>query len=487
MLNARSLNTSAYLIKDFVKSKSIDIMTISETWLANNLNVLKSAGYNAQIRQRQTNNYGGVAIFSSNSVKIVPRSDLEVPDLEATWAETRVGCDQFVLGSIYIPPNKIEDLEHLDSVLNKLGPNTKLLLTGDLNCRHKLWEQWHPPTKRCYGVAWRMGNRLLELCDKHNLTILNNGCVTREMNNQLSSPDLTLSRGIENVNWNIESTIRLNSDHIPITITICETKSDPTTKWNLKDTNWSDWKAQTNTAFTSFSKDSKSLGASETCDLLTGKIMDAAESIIPKKQVCCHSRSFMNSDLKTLLQKAKEARKTYRNRSDPHNYTIYTDAVSRFIEAYNEARENNFKDMCASLDPRDPHVWTKINMQIKGNIKQIVQPLRDKNGIIQFEDDKISDVLTDSHIRKNTNEDEYDAQWKNHVDLCTHQFITAEKNHLVNSDTSEHNSDITRSEVAWAISKIKLHSAPGPDKVLPIMVKYAGDHLYSAIHSKNAG
>ena len=330
-----------------------------------------------------------------------------------------------------------------------------------------------------------MGNKLIDICNKYNLVIQNNGSHTRYENGQKSSPDLTLTRGMPNLQWLIDNNINLNSDHLPILISLRVNHKVVSEKWNLKDTNWQEWKRKTNEVFQDFKTKISDMSTEDICNSFEEQVANTAKNVIPKKKICQHSKAHMNDDLKLLLKNVKEAKKKYERRADPNNYRLYKAALTEFISQYNDARDKNFKELCENLDPKDNQVWAKINNQISGQTEHIVQPLKDEQGVIHFEDCEISDILTKAHIEKNLHQTDFDKEWYNHVEINVAQYNTSER-HSVNENNSEidlpgHNKNISVTEVNWAVSKLRTFSAPGPDGILPIMVKKAGSNLHNAL------
>lgn len=289
-INARSLNTSRHLINEYIKIKNIDLVAVSETWDGKFL----SNHFHPLVKPRTSNNYGGVALFCKKSLKFVPRRDLEIPNLEAVWLETRVNREVLLICSLYIPPGRDYLLKKLDRVLHGIGPLPNLLLLGDFNCRSMLWEHWHGSRPSSFSSkSWSMGRKLMDITYEHGLAVLNNGRYTREVDGTISSPDLSLARGIW-PSWQVDHTHRLNSDHLPINIVIETPKSEPQTKWDLRNTNWESWKTETDSKFRNFSDTLDQAPGSQACSKLTEGILNCAQETIPTKTICHHSRSFMS-------------------------------------------------------------------------------------------------------------------------------------------------------------------------------------------------
>ncbi len=487
-LNSRSLDTSKFLIKDYVSARNICGISLSETWGARDISPLESLGFKPVLKDRCHDNHGGVLTFHHGSTKYIPRYDLDIQALEAVWSETRMEGSPTLVCSVYIPPNQLylrkRCLKHLSDVIKKTDHKYNLLIMGDFNARSYTWESWHTECKDRYDASFKFGECVISMCNELGLTIQNNGQYTRYQNGVKSAPDLTLTRGLQSLSWHVDHCINLRSDHCPILISIDEPLPGSITRWDLKNTNWNNWSKETDKCFDTFIRSYKAeQPADNVARNLTQTIISTAEDNIPKKSVCRHSKAFWSAELTDLVNRCKEAKKLYKKKSDPHNHDRYQEAVNKFKTLYNESKERNWESLCQELDPCDPHVWKKITKHSSSTHmanQTVIQPLTDGQGVTHFEDSKISSILTEAHISKPT-KGPYDEDWKHTVDMSTSRAITAERTNLGNPQTELYNSDIQTSEVTWAISRLKPHSAPGPDRILPLMVLYAAPNKSAAL------
>ena len=226
-LNTRSINTSQKLLKLYARSKHTDIISLSEIWTPKDLKPLTS-NYTPHIRLRSKDNptetHGGVAIFSKPSIKSIPDVKLEISNLEACWVNTYIQGTQLTIGSIYIPPGELDKLPLLDKALQMLENVKNVMITGDLNSRHLYWERWHQSIPDRTSEAWEMGDKLLEILDKHGYTVLNNGQYTRSQDRTFSALDITAVKGTKlKFTWQVDHAAHLSSDHHPILINIGRT------------------------------------------------------------------------------------------------------------------------------------------------------------------------------------------------------------------------------------------------------------------------
>ena len=86
-LNIRSLNTSKYQLRDYIRDRKIDIACLTETWHKGDDNSIKDiTGLIPEFKDRSLSSKGGgAAILVSPNIKAVRRKDLEDDSLEAAF------------------------------------------------------------------------------------------------------------------------------------------------------------------------------------------------------------------------------------------------------------------------------------------------------------------------------------------------------------------------------------------------------------------
>ena len=135
-INVRSLrNKTGVLACD---ATNHDIITISETWLSDQVDndEISVAGFQPPIRRDRPNDpHGGVAVYVKHDLVCRPRPDLSVPRLEAVWVETKLSQETILIGTVYRPPNAtVEYWQLIDQSLKKvLNTPHKCIVLGDFN------------------------------------------------------------------------------------------------------------------------------------------------------------------------------------------------------------------------------------------------------------------------------------------------------------------------------------------------------------------
>ena len=154
---------------------------------------------------------GGVAILCHERVRCKHLDDYNVNGLEAIWAEVMINSVRFVIGSVYIPPYKDDDLKRFQLVLKRvMKDHKKVLVCMDANSRNAVWDN------SCIGLdpnvrSMKRGEHLLEMFEAAPVHIHNDGSTTFFGSRGISTPDITVSSGIieskpvySHRNWEVE-------------------------------------------------------------------------------------------------------------------------------------------------------------------------------------------------------------------------------------------------------------------------------------------
>jgi len=135
-LNARSLRNKLDILESEIRD--FDIVTLSETWLPDGKmkDQLNINGFHPPVRRdRPDGAYGGVAIYVKNYLCCKERTDLLIPNLEATWIETKLNQETILIGSFYRPPSApVAYWQLIDSSIKQvMNTPHKFIILGDFN------------------------------------------------------------------------------------------------------------------------------------------------------------------------------------------------------------------------------------------------------------------------------------------------------------------------------------------------------------------
>ena len=107
--NIRALSTSKAILEKEVDNKSIDIVALSETWHSSDTLVFKDWKTTSLFKNRG-DGYGGVALLIHPRLKVVPRPEFDIYDIEVVWAQIEICGITTNIASVYIPPERTAQL-----------------------------------------------------------------------------------------------------------------------------------------------------------------------------------------------------------------------------------------------------------------------------------------------------------------------------------------------------------------------------------------
>ena len=141
--NIRRLRKKLNELRVFItQSPRIHIIALTETWLNSSISDAEVSlpGFTLFRRDRLVRKGGGVAVFVSELINAVRRSDLEID--ESVWIEIFLPKSKSILfGTFYRPPSESAsqpDLDYLDRFYNSLdgaaAEGKETIVNGDFKC-----------------------------------------------------------------------------------------------------------------------------------------------------------------------------------------------------------------------------------------------------------------------------------------------------------------------------------------------------------------
>ena len=175
-LNVRSLNIREKFeeISFLIKENNFDIFAVSETWLNEHISseCFSIPGYNQIIRlDREGRQGGGVAFFTSDSLVVKQRKDLEIPGFELLWIEFRLKRHVFLCGVGYRPPDNdrfsmsifYNNFQITLDRIRQLPGNYNLVILGDLNSHYNINNPQDSTVAGNWLQSFLEGNNLVQM------------------------------------------------------------------------------------------------------------------------------------------------------------------------------------------------------------------------------------------------------------------------------------------------------------------------------------
>ncbi len=469
----------------YVEDKKAEILCLQETFAKDRQTTFKN--WRPYLKP-SADGYGGVAIFVSPTVKSAPCDSLMDSNLEAVWARIQVAGKEAILGSVYIRPGQTNKVDILQNKITSI--KDPLIITGDLNGHSKLWDKDYSQGKS--DPARKMGIKIEKMVVQESLRLHNTGQSTfmHRRDGSLWALDLTFSRNVTaDSRWHSDQHSSLNTDHFPTILHIEECqRSFRKSKWDTKNAPWDAWCEAIDRAASSIMDDDAyhTKNPSQKCDIVQNLIKDKANDIIPKKTICEHSKAFFTEKLSTLSKEFREAKKKFKVRSDEQNLVALNSARDRLNDEYIKEREAFWKEICENT--LSSNLWNTVNKITQKQKHLVIQPLRNTDGTYEFRDEVIAERLKSAHVTKdNIDTSNFDEDWYKDINSQVDQIIDSENQSLVreretgHGQTHPYNRDITETDVEKVIDMLKVNSSPGPDGILPVMLKKGKEGLVPII------
>ena len=404
------MSTSLPLLRQTLHNRQIDIALLQEVWHPAD-GTFHIRNYSEPLTKlRQGREGGGVAIVTHEKVKAVHLQEYDVDGLEAVWADVMVENKRMVVGSIYIAPGDTSALDLLDVVISKiLQSHRRILLAMYANSRNSLWDDM------CIGIphsrkSLQMGFRLEEIIMKHGLQIHNDGSATFRSGNNITAPDVTLSKDISDygiVSWCVTDD-DLRSPHECLVISIGDRV--PVARMTVIDWpkfDWDKYVQVTKECLTSMH--GKWLLQNEckledmVSDLCTG-IRECVDKVASTRTITRFSKPWISRDIAEELNAMRKLKRKCRYHRSQANVREFNKARDKVVSLINKAEQEWWLNECEKLATmNERQKWKAINKLTNQHVSNKVQPIRkmDKGKICYMFDDKdIMFEMENHHIRK---------------------------------------------------------------------------------------
>jgi len=241
-------------LTDFLHKENIHVAALQETKLSAK-SCINIPNFTL-IRQDRTAFGGGLAFHVNHSIKFTP-IEIAIIDFSGEFQMIELDLPNPIsIINCYIPPHSSCPPGYKAS-LNPLFNLNPSLIVGDFNAHHSLWYSNLDQNTR--------GNKLSAEIEMSLYGILNSKSPTRlPINGNPSSPDISLASPnlLPDTTWRVAT--RLNSDHLPIIISLenkTPLQSPKYTFLNFNKADWSKFTVETEALFNLSLKTTSSLKA----------------------------------------------------------------------------------------------------------------------------------------------------------------------------------------------------------------------------------
>jgi hypothetical protein len=429
------------------------------------------------------------------------------------------GCRPFLLAAVYLQPhtgagngNALPRLQALTSHIDAASaahPSLPLLVVGDFNCHHPDWlcpsATVHPTTvtQSSTQLAHWINSFPLELCNS-------GGHPTRPPTNHSptgSVIDLVLCDTPLLVSSLQQEPLTLQTDHLPFTITLdlpvtasAARAADhrPRVSWNHHE-NPSAWQAALSQAMTDALTPlqplllslSQPIPPSTTAQALLDLVYTQVEQVllttchheVGTKVVRLSSIPWMRyPGIREAYNERRAASIDYHHHPNNHSRNRLRTARRTWAKLSAEAKLQSFSDLCEQImSPDDKLRWKLFQRTAPSTLTSLFAIAHPSSGALPADHSSSLDNLCAAFLGNGVPPPPSDQS--------SYDTLVQRVNHWATTPSPSippHPSDtwsFTADEVKQQCTTQHTNSAPGPDALLPVFLKYAGDAVWTALAS----
>ena len=407
--------------------------------------------------------------------KDIPHMNLQLQtNLQATAFRIRLSR-QYTICNIYLSPNILINLNDILNLIDQLP--TPILLCGDFNSRHQLWDD------TCTHQDAR--SRTIEsLLLTSSLALLNNGNATHfhVQTGSSSAIDLSLCSATNQTDfvWSTMDDL-YGSDHYPVIIEEVESEVHvPQERYLEHRADWSKFSHATYTnVMNSYINHSST---EELVDVYCKHIILAADIAIPRSSGRLLPRKvpWWNEECTLANRQRKQALRKYQRSLLVVDKIAYCRARAIAKRVKFEAKRTSWQKYVSSLNMNTPmkKIWTRIR-KIRGSYQNHKASYLIKNGVHITDDMEIAELMAD-HYEAISSNNSYNLNFQRY--RRTHEPP-------INFSTKEnmpYNSPITIVELRRMLATCG-NTAAGEDKITYNMIRKSHEsclHFLVGIYNK---
>ncbi len=208
-LNARKLEFDAFL-----ETEKIDVALVTETHGTNMYSWHSTHCYSVWHTFHPSGKaQGGVAVYVKKSLRATPDRSYASPKIQLCSVTIQMGTAPLTIASLYCTPSIRTTAAEFDIAFQHLG-HGPWICGGDYNAKHPLWGSRYTTTR---------GRQLHQTILSSGLEAISSGQPTYWPTHQNRLPDILdffVTQGIPRARCRATTVADLNSDHIPVVLTV---------------------------------------------------------------------------------------------------------------------------------------------------------------------------------------------------------------------------------------------------------------------------
>ena len=415
-------------------------------------------GYHIIRRDRTSGKRGGgICICVKQSVNF---SELRIPNPRNEMELMAIKVNDIVIVNVYNPPSNSIDI----NVLSYFKRFSNILLCGDFNARHRMWDVGSPNNN---------GYRLVEFIEENDFTVLNITQSTHMVfNTSLNTSLIVLTISSPNIAHKCCVVVTNNfmgSDHcvIDVKINASADMSGWSPSWAFNRADWTTFSQLCNIEINS---SLISPNVRECYTNICSTIMSIASRTIPLTEPCRKVPvPWWNQSCKIALRNKKHAFNRMLRTRDPQDIIIFKRLRAKAKKILNKAKQDCWQNYCSSISSNVNlgQVWSTIKKFNRQQTTARIPPLH-QNGIVGTNDQHKANMLANQFqkVSSNNNYSSEFRQLSQSISLNLHNKLSCHRYHR-----TKFNDPFTIDELNAALKKSK-NSSLGPDRLSCEMLKH---------------
>ncbi|KAL4112785.1 hypothetical protein QTP88_016514 [Uroleucon formosanum] len=395
---------------------------------------------------------GGVAILVRAQIKqqVIPNPNLLC--LEAVAVLIKLNNRYVTIVSAYQPPSRQMHISDYDKIMSL---DNSIIMAGDLNAKHTNWG--------C-RVSNPNGTKLLSFIANTPYAINAPNEPTyfpSDCNRQPDILDILLIKSIP-FSCTQEALAELDSDHIPIKITINSSSQSYQSNNSLfkGKPNWNIFSNQINTNLIIPKTIPTIQAAEQMSEHLTAVIADAARACSKPTLHNTKDIGYLPPYLFSLIQRKHQARRIWQNQRNTENKKLLNKLTKEVRTALQNNRVSSYNSYLLNMYPGDSNLWKETKRLLNQEIN-IIPPLRTANQLVISDADKCNVF---SKMLYNT----FSTNQITHInnERRVHKFLD-----LPDYSVQTCMDYVTPNEIKLIVKNLPNKKAPGHDHITNLMFK----------------
>lgn len=331
-----------------------------------------------------------------------------------------------------------------------------LIAAGDFNAKHLAWNSHRNDSR---------GINLLKIIDKYKMKILAPNTYTHFPANRNRLPNV-LDFSVHNLasKMKIEVVEELDSDHLPIIISLDESYTPPPEdRLNYKKADWDGYRILIDGTLNREIELSQPINIDIAVTHITETIHKAAIESIPTTNKSNYS-NLLPPEIRKLIEERNKLLKNFRRSLNPHIKTVANSLRKIIRDKISKFRNENWTNTLTNLNVSDQSLWTMAKRLTRKKFQ--IPPIKIQDGYAISPEQKITAIAKSICTTFKPHDFQEDPEQLKTVEKTITELQETPTNWTVTDPIR-----VSPTEITMNIKHLKNRKAPGQDKINNLLIK----------------